>query len=52
MDIAGAKRLQALEEENNELKRMYAEAMLGNNILKKFVAERGRGISSAAIARA
>jgi putative transposase len=34
MDEADAKRLKALEKENAELKRMYAEAMLGNKILK------------------
>jgi putative transposase len=35
MDEADAKRLKALEKENAELKKMYAEAMLGNKILKE-----------------
>lgn len=35
MDEADAKRLKALEKENSELKKMYAEAMLGNKILKE-----------------
>ena len=34
MDEADAKRLKALEKENAELKKMYAEAMLGNKVLK------------------
>ena len=34
MDEADARRLKALEKENAELKKMYAEAMLGNKILK------------------
>jgi putative transposase len=32
---ADAKRLKALEKENAELKKMYAEAMLGNKILRE-----------------
>ncbi len=35
MDEADARRLKALEKENSELKKMYAEAMLGNKILKE-----------------
>ena len=35
MDEADAKRLKALEKENAELKKMYAEAMLGNKVLTK-----------------
>ena len=34
MDEAAAKRLKALEKENTELKKMYAEAMLGIKVLK------------------
>ena len=34
MDEADARHLKALEKENAELKKMYAEAMLGNKILK------------------
>ena len=37
MDEADAKRLKALEKENSELKKMYADAMLGNKILKEFL---------------
>lgn len=35
MDVADAKRLKSLEKENTELKRMYADAMLGNKILQE-----------------
>ena len=35
MDEADAKRLKALERENAELKKMYAEAMLGQKVLKE-----------------
>ncbi len=35
MDEADAKRLKALEKENAELKKMYAEAMLGMKVLKE-----------------
>jgi len=35
MDEADAKRLKALEKENGELKKMYAEAMLGMKVLKE-----------------
>ena len=34
MDEAAAKRLRALEKENTELKKMYAEAMLGIKVLE------------------
>ena len=35
MDIADAKRLKELEKENAELKKMLAESMLENRVLKK-----------------
>jgi len=35
MDEADAKRLKAMEKENAELKKMYAEAMLGQKVLKE-----------------
>lgn len=35
MDEAAAKRLKALEKENTELKKMYAEAMLGIKVLEE-----------------
>jgi putative transposase len=35
MDVADAKRLKALEKENTELKKMLAEAMLDNRVLKE-----------------
>jgi putative transposase len=34
MDVSDAKRLKALEEENAKLKRLYADAMLDNTVLK------------------
>ena len=34
MDVADAKRLKALEKENAELKKMYADAMLGIRVLQ------------------
>ncbi len=34
MDVSDAKRLKALEEENAKLKKLLAEAMLDNAILK------------------
>ena len=37
MDEADAKRLKALEKENGELKKMYAEAMLGIKVLKETI---------------
>lgn len=35
MDVEDAKRLKALEKENAELKKMYADAMLGIKVLKE-----------------
>ena len=35
MSEADAKRLKALERENSELEKMYAEAMLGIKVLKE-----------------
>jgi putative transposase len=35
MDVADAKRLKALEKENGELKKMYADAMLGIKVLQE-----------------
>ena len=35
MDLADAKRLKELERENSELKKMLAEAMLENRVLKE-----------------
>lgn len=37
MDEADAKRLKALEKENGELKKMYADAMLGIKMLKETI---------------
>lgn len=37
MEVADAKRLKALEKENSELKKMYAEAMLGMKILQETI---------------
>ena len=37
MDEAAAKRLKALEKENTELKKMYAEAMLGIKVLQETI---------------
>ena len=37
MDEADAKRLKALEKENAELKKMYADAMLGIKLLKETI---------------
>ena len=37
MDEADAKRLKALEKENTELKKMYAEAMLGIKVLQETI---------------
>jgi len=39
MDVADAKRLKALEKENAELKKMLAEAMLDNRVLKEINAK-------------
>ena len=35
MDVADAKQLKALEKENGELKKMYADAMLGIKVLQE-----------------
>ena len=35
MSLTDAKRLKELEKENSELKKMLAEAMLGNRVLKE-----------------
>lgn len=35
MDVADAKRLKSLEKENGELKKMYADAMLGIKVLQE-----------------
>ena len=37
MEVADAKRLKALEKENAELKKMYADAMLGMKILQETI---------------
>ena len=37
MSEADAKRLKALEKDNSELKKMYAEAMLGIKVLKEII---------------
>ena len=37
MDVADAKRLKALEKENAELKKMYAEAMLSIKVLQETI---------------
>ena len=49
MDEADAKRLKALEKENTELKKMYAEAMLGIKVLQETIeksCKRGRTAGS------
>ena len=40
MDLAAAKRLKALEKENAELKKMLAESMLENRVLKQVNAKK------------
>ena len=40
MDLADAKRLKALEKENAELKKMLAESMLENRVLKEVNAKK------------
>ena len=40
MEVSGAKRLRALEDENARLKRLYADAMLDNAGLKELVAKK------------
>ena len=40
MDVSDAKRLKALEEENAKLKRLYADAMLDNSVLKDLLGKK------------
>jgi putative transposase len=40
MDASDAKRLRALEEENNKLKRLLAETMLDNTALKELLSKK------------
>ena len=40
MDVSDAKRLKALEEENNKLKRLLADALLDNAALKDVVSRK------------
>ena len=40
MDLADAKRLTALEKENAELKKMLAESLLKNRVLKEVNAKK------------
>jgi len=40
MDVANAKRLKELEKENSELKKMLAETMLDNRILREVNAKK------------
>ena len=40
MDLADAKRLKEIEKENSELKKMVAELMLDNRILRKVNAKK------------
>ena len=40
MDISDAKRLKALEEENNRLKRLLADALLDNSALKDVISRK------------
>lgn len=40
MDLSDAKRLKALEEENNKLKRLLADALLDNAALKDVVSRK------------
>ncbi|MGC6464605.1 MAG: IS66 family insertion sequence element accessory protein TnpA [Akkermansiaceae bacterium] len=52
MEVADAKRLKALEKENAELKKMYADAMLGMKILQETIeksSKRGAPTGSCAI---
>jgi putative transposase len=41
MDVSDARRLKALEDENARLKKLLAEAMLGNAMLKDIAAKNG-----------
>jgi putative transposase len=40
MDVSDARRLKALEEENAKLKRLYADAMLDNSVLKDLLGKK------------
>ena len=40
LEVSEAKRLEALEEENAKLKRLYADAMLDNTALKDLLAKK------------
>lgn len=40
MDVSDARKLRALEDENGKLKRLLAEAMLDNSILKDVAAKK------------
>jgi putative transposase len=40
LEVSDAKRLKALEEENNRLKRLLADAMLDNAVLKDLAAKK------------
>ena len=40
MDVSDAKRLKALEAENAKLKRLYADAMLDNTVLKDLLGKK------------
>jgi putative transposase len=40
MAVSDAKRLKALEEENAKLKRLYADAMLDNTVLKDLLGKK------------
>ena len=54
MDETDAKRLKALEKENAELKKMYADAMLGMKMLKETIkksSERGAAKGSGSTGR-
>ena len=54
MDETDAKRLKALEKENAELKKMYADAMLGMKMLKETIkksSERGASKGSGSTGR-
>ena len=45
MELADAKRLKALEKENAELKKMLAESMLENRVLKEVNEKNGRPLA-------
>ncbi|SEB04199.1 putative transposase [Rubrimonas cliftonensis] len=40
MDVSDAKRFKALEEENAKFKRLYADAMLDNSVLKDLLGKK------------